>query len=352
MKIPKNKCVPKNMAPDHKLEKEYIEEGVKLSKNQNNDQAIEAFKKALQCNKKSTEAMCWLARIYASKNENDDALEILNEVIKIDQECEEAYRIRYGIHREIEDHESIINDCNILLKILKKDNTSIDYFKSMRFYAYLAMKEYQTALDECDHDIKTNIENVSESYSNRALVYHELGEYDKAVKDYVEALRLKDDEATIIGLCDTLIKKGSYDDVIEYCGKIIDRGGKSVEAYVRRIYCYTEKGEYEKALIDCNTVIKRNSHDYHGYLKRSRVFHKMHDYDNAIKDCSKAIELADTKDKVAIRGYHTDLYCYRGDIYKEAKMPEEAAKDYKFAISHGSVEAKNRLLELFNQEID
>ena len=98
----------------------------------------------------------------------------------------------------------------------------------------------------------------SVTLNNRANVYQSKREFDRAIQDYNEALRLDPDSAL---------------------------------AYNNRGSAYQHKGDYERAIQDYDAAIKLDSNSALAFNNRGRAHHFRENYAQAIKDYEEAIEL-------------------------------------------------------------
>ena len=92
----------------------------------------------------------------------------------------------------------------------------------------------------------------------RGLAYHEKGDYDKAIAEYTEAIRLDQ----------------SYAKAYYYWG-----------------LAYRSKRDYEKAITDYTEAVRLDPTDAEVYNKRGIAYHATGDYDKAIADHTEAIRL-------------------------------------------------------------
>ena len=58
--------------------------------------------------------------------------------------------------------------------------------------AYTGKGEYDRAIQDYDQSIKLN-PNYARAFNNRGVAYQKKGEYDRAIKDFDESIRLKPD---------------------------------------------------------------------------------------------------------------------------------------------------------------
>lgn len=108
----------------------------------------------------------------------------------------------------------------------------------------------------------------------------------------------------------TYLNQRDFDKAIADCSEAIRLNPKLAEAYSIRGYAYSEKGEFDKAITDYNEAIRLNRHDARTYGNRGRAYYNKGELDKAIADYSEAIRL-NPKDAKAYWGrglaYQSDL---------------------------------------------
>jgi len=103
-------------------------------------------------------------------------------------------------------------------------------------------------------------QNTAEAFNNRGLAYHELKQYDKAIEDYNQAIKL--DPAQVI-------------------------------AYNNRGNSYYERNEYQLALADFNQSLQRKPDYAKAHLNRGLVYYQMDNTDQACEDFQNASDYGD-----------------------------------------------------------
>ena len=131
---------------------------------------------------------------------------------------------------------------------------------------------------------------TSDDYLKRGIHYHARGNYDRAIADFIEALRLDPDAAA---------------------------------AYYRRGLSYAEKGEPQQAVLDYTEALRRDPHNAGAYRARGDAHANAGRYDQAVADYTEALRL-DDKDAVARRN-RAWTYLKKGDA-------DQAIADYTEAI--------------------
>jgi tetratricopeptide (TPR) repeat protein len=130
----------------------YVHRGIARLCKEQDDTAIQDFRKALELNPECTLAWNNLAVAYANKGDFRKAIECLNEVIKVDPENSQAYLMRPQMHYRIGDYDKAIADLSKVIIELDPGN--------------------------------------AEAHLGRGLTYMELGESDKAFADFRKVLAL------------------------------------------------------------------------------------------------------------------------------------------------------------------
>ncbi|MDE0469737.1 MAG: tetratricopeptide repeat protein, partial [Candidatus Poribacteria bacterium] len=148
---------------------------------------------------------------------------------------------------------------------------------------YAEKGEYDKAIADYGEAIRLNSE-FAIAYNNRGYTYKEKGEYDKAITDYDEAIRLEPEDANVyINRGYAYYAKSEYDKAIADCNKAIELAPEDANAYNNRGNAYGGKREYDKAIADYNEAIRLNPEDANAYNNRGIAYEEKEKYDKAIK---------------------------------------------------------------------
>ncbi|MGE5756199.1 MAG: tetratricopeptide repeat protein, partial [Planctomycetaceae bacterium] len=135
----------------------------------------------------------------------------------------------------------------------------------LRGMAWYDEKEYDIALRDFNEAIRLDPKYAA-ARNNRGLVRREMGEPDKALADFNEAIRLDP---------------------------------KNAIAYNNRGLVWHDKKEPDKALADFNEAIRLDPRYANAYINRGNVWRRKRDHDRAIADYNEAIRL----DPKLVRAY-------------------------------------------------
>ena len=114
-------------------------------------------------------------------------------------------------------------------------------------------------IDGCTAVIRSNQDppqKLATAFDNRGVAYRLKGEYDHALQDYEQAIRLNPDNANAYNNRGIIYRiKGEYGRAIaDYDKAIWLKNGNFPAAYYNRALAHADKGEYEQSLRDFDVV--------------------------------------------------------------------------------------------------
>ena len=177
-----------------------------------------------------------------------------------------------------------------------------------------------------------------ERHYHRGLKWFFESNYDKAIKDFDEAIRLDPKHSrAYYSRGNAWDKKGEYDKAIQDYNEAIRLNPKYADAYYSRGIAWKANGEYDKAIKDFNEAIRLNPKDMIAYnnlafLMASCPEAKCRNGAMALKHAKKACELsgwqyADCVDTLAAAYAETGNFTEA--IKRQQQAIELAPKDKK-----------------------
>ena len=207
-------------------------------------------------------------------------------------------------------------------------------------------KDYEKAIDFASKAISFN-NNVARIYYNRGLSYLDNGNYEEAIQDFTQAIKLyKDSNEFLIkrykamflrrGLAYQFTEK--HDEAIKDFTEYIDIDSLNAEIYFFRAKSYSLRDSLLYAKQDFNTALRLDSTNKVVYMCRPLVLFDLKEYGKALDDLNTALE---DKDSLPENFF---LLFGRGATLIELKMYQKAKLDIENYIKYESQDAVAYLL--------
>ena len=129
-------------------------------------------------------------------------------------------------------------------------------------------------------------------FNGRGNAYYSKGEYDHAIADYDEAIKL---DPTLVapfnGRGNAYYRKGDYDRAIADYDQAIKLASNFASPFNGRGNAFYSKGDYDRAIADYDQAIKLDPKLVVAFLDRGNAYYRKGDYDRAMADYNQAIKL-------------------------------------------------------------
>lgn len=267
------------------------------------------FRKLLDKDETDVDAMYGIACVYYKKHQYDEALDMINQAIRIDDSNSDIYRLLSEIHEERGDINNAIdaaieyvdkdsdpdwrrlvsvglknlNYAVANIKAKMKDTDYTLYWRAMLCELYTSAGNDQQALIELTKLEEEAGENPK-LHSRKAKCYSNLGMFDSAINELNKAI--EDDENwdnyCERGICYRLI--GNYEQAIADFSSAIEEDPRFAFPYYSLGWCYELTGNYDKALDNYNLGIDIDTSYPYIFLQRGLVLKKMGRTEDAFKD--------------------------------------------------------------------
>ena len=244
----------------------------------NYDSAIQAFTEAIRLNPGFSAAYNGrgIAYVYYRSEENR-AIRDYTEAIRLNPNDANAYHLRGGLYAVQGKYDRAVQDYTEAIRIDPGDAEA--YYN--RGLAYADQGQYDRAIQDYDQAIKL-APNDANAYYFRGTAYADQGEYDRAIQDFTEAIRLFPNEANAYRSQGTAIRRviqglpavarfdldfvyyfrgnayghqGEYDRAIQDFTEVIRLNPNDAAVYYLRGIAYMLKSEYDRARSDFNKAL-------------------------------------------------------------------------------------------------
>ena len=178
--------------------------------------------------------------------------------------------------------------------------------------------EYNSAIDNYDEAIRLN-PGDAHTYYHRGLVYDSEEQYELAIADYDEAIARKSEDYIEFyqarGWANFVLKR--YGPAINDYSEVIRLFPKDINSFYYRGLAKHELGQYEEAIADYDEAIRVFPRHIEFYRWRGFAKYELEQYEKAIADYDEAIR----------------IYCHDRKSYYQRGLAKYKLKQYVSAIS-------------------
>jgi tetratricopeptide (TPR) repeat protein len=158
---------------------------------------------------------------------------------------------------------------------------------------------YESAIADYSEAIRLNSQSIG-AYINRALAHTALGKHEKAIADYTEVVRIAPKYASAYdgrasaryALNDHTGAIADYTEVIRLVPHLDDS-----DVFYNRGRVYYDKGEFDNAIADFDTALQLNSFYVLAYYWRANAKKAKHDIRGAIESYQKYLDYGGRKER-------------------------------------------------------
>jgi tetratricopeptide (TPR) repeat protein len=158
----------------------------------------------------------------------------------------------------------------------------------------------------------------------RGKAWARRGEYDNAIKDFTELIRLDPtDTVALLDRGNAYRDKRDTDRAIRDFDEAIRLDPTDAIAFNNRGNAYQDKRNFDRAIRDFDEAIRLDSTIGTVFFNRGNARKSKRDYDGAIRDYDEAVRL---------NPKYAEAYTNRGNAYQDKQDPDRAIRDFDEAI--------------------
>lgn len=302
------------------------------------DSGISMFNKALDLSvpTQSTMGVDGVFRLrgmaYLSMSNMDKAREDFEESIKVNPDQLDAYTTLATIQLLSLDYQAALDTVNMVIAL----HPEFWFAHETRGLIYYYQENYYSALIEFDLSFQLVVENSesmsldidlmqSVTYGHRGLVYHAMGEIERARSDYQQAIALNpSDGVTYHNIGHLELESGNPSIALSYFEKALRLGYADPKTYQGRGVAFRQLGKHESAMDDFELVIEMAPEYGGGYYERGVLYIVIEDFEKALADFNRTIEIWPDN----VQAYHSRIA-----VLIELNRYDEAEKDLSTLIN-------------------
>jgi tetratricopeptide (TPR) repeat protein len=261
--------------------------------------AVADFSESIRCEPEQSYAYFDRGSALAELGELDGALASLDAAISMNPTLAEAYQVRATVHRKRGELERARTDELMAAKLAPRTPSIVGPIPSgadLLAEARLAETSgrYDEAIDLCDKALETKLTApyMSNAYMTRGNCYADKGDWDRALRDYDEAVRIQPNNYdALVNRGNAYAHKKERDKSTRDYDEALRLNPKMFQAYCNRALNYLAAGDLDRALADLTESVRLNPKFAEGYSRRSIVLLRLKRKDEALADADSAVRL-------------------------------------------------------------
>jgi tetratricopeptide (TPR) repeat protein len=183
-----------------------------------------------------------------------------------------------------------IDGCSAVIKAARDKGDKLAEAFNNRGVGYRLKGDYDRAIADYNQAIKLNAK-FAIAYNNRGVAYDKNGEYDRAIPDYDQAIKLKPSAEGYFNRGNAQLGKGHYDRAIDDYNQAIKLKADFAPAFDNRCWARAVVGILKQALADCNQALRLMPNNAATLDSRAFIFLKMTHFDAAVSDYDAALRI-------------------------------------------------------------
>lgn len=184
-----------------------------------------------------------------------------------------------------------IGGCTAAIRSGKWSGKELSWAFYNRANAYSKLGEHQKAIDDYSQAIDLDPSDAS-SFYNRGNSYSDLEQHLKAIEDFTAAIRIEPDFAHAYGnRARERADLDQYDAALKDYDLALKYDPNNAIDYNGRGYLLHKMKRYDEALNDYNTAIRLNSSFGNAYMNRGTTYETLGLYEDAVRDWERQIEI-------------------------------------------------------------
>jgi tetratricopeptide (TPR) repeat protein len=183
-----------------------------------------------------------------------------------------------------------IDGCSAVIEAGRDKGEKLAQAFGNRALAYRLKGEYDRAIQDYSQAIKLNAKSAA-AYNNRGVAHDHKGDYDHAIQDYDQAIKLEPSAEVHFNRGNAYLGKGQHDHAIDDYNRALRLKPDFAPAFDNRCWARAVVGILRQALADCNAALRLMPSNAATLDSRGFVFLKMTQFDAAVSDYDAALRI-------------------------------------------------------------
>ena len=183
-----------------------------------------------------------------------------------------------------------IEGCSAVIKAGRDKGEKLAEAFNNRGVAHRLKGEYDRAIQDYNQAIRLDAK-FAMAFNNRGVAYDKKGEYDRAIQDYEQSIKLKPSPEAHLNRGNAHLGKSQYDHAIDDYNQAIKLKADFAPAFDNRCWARAVVGILKPALADCNEALRLMPNNAATLDSRGFVFLKMTHFDAAVSDYNAALQI-------------------------------------------------------------
>lgn len=263
--------------------------GVEAVNNDQDEEAEKYLNQELADNPKNGYAYAWLAGIELRKDEIGSAISMLNNSIKYIPKADKYYhawanKTLSGIYYDLND---TIKCIDYATRAVKSEPKNIEWWR-FRGVLYLEFEQYDNAIADFDEMIRLN-PNAENGYMWKGKTYYQLKQYDKAIEQYQYAGKLATRSYIYSNLAESQIQLQHYEEAADNIIKTFKE--EHFEDLATDLLANANEELTTELMPRLNVQINANPNSLEWYMYKLYLYRANKNYEQAILCTEKIKEL-------------------------------------------------------------
>lgn len=313
------------------LDAAYFQLGYLHQINQQPDQAIADYSRAIQHNPQAAAAFYNRGVAYADLGQVETAIADYDQAVQLNPQDARIFNHRGNAYLSLGDIEAALADYNSAVRLNPHDAGAFYNRANVRAdlgQAEAALADYNQAIQLDPQDART--------FNNRGIIYIDLGDPEAALADYNQAIQLNPRYGLAYNNRGNAYRNlGNFEAALADYNQAIQFDPHYANAYNNRGAVYAQLGQYEAALTDFDRALALDPQLQGAFYFRGIAHADLGQYEAAVADFDQAL---------ALDAQFAAAFYHRGIAYNDLGQVEAALADFERAIQLGFQDA-----DLFRQ---